>query len=166
MVNCCANQKAENGKGNRTHQLTAPKDNFKCEQSEKTYNMFNLTGPHHDPIITHIEINGKALLMVLGTGATLSVISEKTFRTTGKTPHGRRSKPQGHTLRTYTGQYVTIRVRNRVQHDLPLMVVPGGEPSLLGRNWPTRTGLEEIHQFKSSHMEKKIQNHRLQMVLN
>ena len=177
MSNCFAKQKAEKGKGNRTHQLMAPKENFKREQSERTYNMFSVTGPRPDPIITHVEIDGKALLWLeVYTGATLSVISEKTFQEHWRNTTRPKIKATKDRLRTYTGQYVKflgvitvrVRARNGVQHDLPLMVVPDGGPSLLGRNWLSRLELDwgEIHQLNPPHMEKKMQNHRLQRALN
>ncbi|KAK2145165.1 hypothetical protein LSH36_697g00032 [Paralvinella palmiformis] len=50
--------------------------------------MFDVTGPRPYPIITHIEIDSKALLMEVDTGAMLSVISEKT-----EDQNVRRSKP-------------------------------------------------------------------------
>ena len=50
--------------------------------------MFSVTGPHPDPIMTHI-VDGKALLMEVDTGAKLS----KCFRNTGKTLHVRIWKP-------------------------------------------------------------------------
>ena len=176
MSNCFAKQKAEKGRGNRTHQLTAPEENCKREQSEKTYNMFNVTGPRPDPIITHVELDGKALLMEVDTGATLSVISEKTLQEHWRNATRPKIKATKDRLRTYTGQYVKIlgvitvrvRARNGVQHDLPLMVVPGSGPSLLGRNWLSRLELNwaEIHQLNPLHTEKKMQNPRLQRVLN
>jgi len=48
------------------------------------------------------------------------------------------------------------------------MVVPGGVLSLMGRNWLGRLELDwrDIHQLNSSHMEKNMQNPRLQRVLN
>ena len=80
--------------------------------------------------------------MEVDTGATLSVISEETWRRhwTRPRPHLEHSHD---TLRTYTGQCVKIKgiVDVKVEgkkgecHTLPLMVVPGNGPSLLGRNW-------------------------------
>ena len=176
MSNCFAKQKAEKGKRNRTPQLTARKENFKREQSEKTYNMFNLTGPRPDPIITYVEIDGKALLLEVDTGATLSVISEKTFQEHWRNTTRPKIKATKHRLMTNTGRYVTIlgvitvsiRPRKGMQHDLPLIVVPGGRPSLLGKNWLTwlQLDLGEIHQLNPPHTEKKMQNPRLQRVLN
>ena len=37
-----------------------------------------------------------------------------------------------------------VQDRNRVIHTLPLVVVPGTEPSLLGRNWLTKVHVDWI----------------------
>ena len=138
--------------------------------------MFNVTGPRPDPIITHVEIDGKTLLMEVDTGATLTVISETTFQEHWRNTTRPKIKATKDRLRTYTGQYVKIlgvitvrvRARNGVQHDLQLVVVPDGGPSLLGRNWLSRLELDwgEIHHLNLPHMEKKMQNPQLQRVLN
>jgi hypothetical protein len=114
--------------------------------------------------------------MEVDTGAKMSVISEKTFQDHWRNTSRPRIKSTKDRLRTYTGQYVRIlgvitvkvRARNGLQHNLPLMVVPGSGPSLLGRNWLGRLGLNwgEIHQLNPSHMEKKMQNPKLQQILN
>ena len=64
MSNCFEKQKAEKGKRNRTHQLTAPiQDCVPSEHTGATYNMFSMTGPCPDPIVTQKQVDGKTLLM-------------------------------------------------------------------------------------------------------
>ena len=65
--------------------------------------MFSVTRPRPDPIITHVEIDSKELLMEVDTGVTLSVISEHWRNTTRP-----KIKATKDSLRTYTGQYVKI----------------------------------------------------------
>ena len=77
--------------------------------------------------------------MELDTGAAVSLISEETYRKLLPTSA---LKPTSVNLRTYTGQsmsvagQIEVEVRYQQQtHTLPLFVVTGEGPSLLGRNW-------------------------------
>ena len=77
--------------------------------------------------------------MELDTGAAVSLISEETYRKLLPTSA---LKPTSVNLQTYTGQsmsvagQIEVEVRYQQQtHTLPLFVVTGEGPSLLGRNW-------------------------------
>ncbi len=96
--------------------------------------------PSTQPIIVPVNLNGKSLEMELDTGATVSIMSQEKFvRLFPSTPIPR-SKVE---LQTYTGEQmkvlgeVPVRVSYQQQpaQDLPLVVVEGNGPSLLGRNW-------------------------------
>ena len=85
------------------------------------------------------NINGKELNMEVDTGAAVSILSEKTFR---KIFPNAVLKPAAVTLRTYTGQrmsvvgQLTVLVKYQSQsHSLPLLIVAGDGPSLFGRDW-------------------------------
>ena len=87
-----------------------------------------------------VQINKADLKMELDTGASLSIISETTYSSLSHTlPQLSQSKV---TLSTYTGEKITplgsmdVQVQYQGQEvSLPLLVVPGNGPSLLGRNW-------------------------------
>ena len=76
------------------------------------------------------------------------------------------------TLRTYTGQCVkitgiadvTVVAKTGSKHVLPLMVVPGNGPSLLGRNWLSTLQLDwsAIHHMNTT---SSTQNHQLRALL-
>ena len=92
-----------------------------------------------DPITVDLTLNGQKTAMELDTGAAVSLISEETYRRLLPTS-ALKSTPVA--LRTYTGQSMSvagqIEVEVRYQHQthtLPLFVVTGDGPSLLGRNW-------------------------------
>ena len=85
---------------------------------------------------------GAPIVMEVDTGASLSVISEATYgdlHRTGKVP------PLEHTeviLHTYTGEevkpkrsFVAAVSYEENKFKLPLLVVNGNSPALLGRNW-------------------------------
>ena len=89
------------------------------------------------PIAVLVSINGKELNMEVDTGAAVSILSEKTFR---KIFPNAVLKPAAVTLRTYTGQrmsvvgQLTVLVKYQSQsHSLPLLIVAGDGPSLFGR---------------------------------
>ena len=91
------------------------------------------------PIAVLVSINGKELNMEVNTGAAVSILSEKTFR---KIFPNAVLKPAAVTLRTYTGQrmsvvgQLTVLVKYQSQsHSLPLLIVAGDGPSLFGRDW-------------------------------
>ena len=91
------------------------------------------------PIIVDIQINGKQLLMEVDTGAALSIISEQTWKTVLP---GTTLKKADVVLTTYTNERMTVMGELLVQvaykqqcERLPIVVVTGDGPSLLGRNW-------------------------------
>ena len=91
------------------------------------------------PITVEIEVNNRKLLMEVDTGAAVSIISEETQK---KLFPGATLEKSSIGLRTYTLEPMTILGQISVQvkygeqgHSLPLTVVAGKGPSLLGRNW-------------------------------
>ena len=115
--------------------------------STDEYPLYTITCP--DPIVHEIVVDGKPLSMEVDTGAGLSIISHDTFV---KHWHNKTLRPSRDRLRTYTGEVIQVegiadvgvQDRNRVIHTLPLVVVPGTEPSLLGRNWLTKVHVDWI----------------------
>ena len=162
-------------KGNRAHHMTSS-DNYdaqhdSAEQLGVTYNLFAMSGSRPDPIVTTICVDGKLLSMEIDTGATLSIISEETWNQHWSTPRPRLEGTRD-TLRTHTGQCVkvtgiadvTVVAKTGSEHVLPLMVVPGNGPSLLGRNWLSTLQLDwsTIHHMN---MTSSTQNPQLRALL-
>ena len=90
-------------------------------------------------IMLDLTLDGNPVQMELDTGASLSIISEKMWRSTLQAPVLAQSRVQ---LRTYTGQHLKILGEKvvKVQYGdqtwtLPLIVVSGDGPALFGRNW-------------------------------
>ena len=91
------------------------------------------------PITVDVQINGKQLPMEVDTGAALSIISERTWK---KNFPGITLKKADVVLKTYTNERMTVMGELLVQvaykqqcEHLPIVVVAGDGPSLLGRNW-------------------------------
>jgi len=92
-----------------------------------------------NPIMVELTINGQKTTMELDTGAAVSVISTQT-----KTEMFPQTRLMSSTLilTTYTGEQlevagqilVEVKYGRQVQQ-LPLYVVKGNGPSLMGRNW-------------------------------
>ena len=124
----------------RTHQLHSA-ENSGDETVE--YSLFHTQGQNSPaPILVTLEVNGVNLIMELDTGATLSIISEETYRKLfppGRAPTLKTSKAK---LKTYMGEViqtlgeieVTVQYKGQ-ERKLSLLVVAGRGPSLLGRDW-------------------------------
>ena len=104
--------------------------------------MYTITGSRPEPMTCSIKVDGKPLLMEVDTGATLSIISHDTMiKHWGDHPPVLQTSKDR--LRTYTGEmiqiqgiaYVTAQDKNGKSRILPLAVISGTGPSLLGRNW-------------------------------
>ena len=80
--------------------------------------------------------------MEIDTGASFSVINEKTYQQICRGKENLELKESNISLRTYTGEKicpkgiteVVIEYNNQVNH-LPLLVLKGNGPNLIGRNW-------------------------------
>ena len=109
-----------------------------------TLPLFQLKEHSSHPIVVSVLVNDKPLEMELDTGAAVSIISEDTHQS--KFP-GVPLQKASVKLKTYTGQTmevcgqldVTVRY-NSQEYTLPLCVVAGPGPTLLGRDW-----LRSIH---------------------
>ena len=94
-----------------------------------------------DPIVITLELNGVPLDMELDTGASLTLLNKSTYKAiTHDASTG--LQPSDAQLRTYTGQLVEILGTTTVHAkygeqllQLPVYVVDGGGPNLLGRDW-------------------------------
>ena len=90
-------------------------------------------------IMLDITVDARPLQMELDTGASVSIISERTWSTALGSPSLTKSDIR---LKTYTGQNLkvvgqkiaTVRYGSQ-ERQLPLIVVAGNGPSLFGRNW-------------------------------
>ena len=120
------------------------------------YRVHNLLGPLTNPIQVTVSIENQDVLMEVDTGASLSVISETTYKSLSSVPP---LQPTQAKLCTYTGESlgvlgsISVSVQhNEKQKQLSLLVVSGNGPSLLGRDWLTQLKLNwtAIHQLCSA----------------
>ena len=102
--------------------------------------MCGIGAPKLDPYCVNIKLNGQDVTMEVHTGASVTVISEQTFRQTLKSTPKIQSSDAN--LHTYTGEEIRVLGTTKVPVDynnqkttLTSMVVAGKSPNLLGRNW-------------------------------
>nr|XP_047141340.1 uncharacterized protein K02A2.6-like [Hydra vulgaris] len=99
------------------------------------------------PVMVNVKINGKEVGMEVDTGAAVSVMAVSAYRRVkGNKGKLRRSEV---VLKTYTGELVRPEGIGLVEVDykgqccsLPITVVKGNVPTLMGRDWIYRLNLE------------------------
>ena len=96
----------------------------------------------------------------MDTGASASIIGTSTYQSLWTKKQAPELKQTNVKLRTYTGEYLkiagaaTVDVKHKDQNrKLPLLVVEGNGPSLLGRDWLEKLTLnwQQIHRLHSGH---------------
>ncbi len=117
---------------------THPDDHRSEIDAEPVFTVREATGPE-PKIVVKPEIDDVSLAMELDTGASVSIISEDTWKTKFA---GTMLENTEIRLKTYTGEPMRVLGQLRVnvkyhnqEHTLPLLVVGGSGPSLFGRNW-------------------------------
>ena len=107
------------------------------ESSEYTF--CTLSSSSSKPIQVSVMIDKQQLLMEVDTGAAMSLVSGETYCRMWL----QKSLQQATTmLRTYSAEYLSVCrcmnaevVYGHQQLTLPLLVIKGNDPSLLGRDW-------------------------------
>ena len=92
-----------------------------------------------------VRVNSTDIKMEVDTGATLSVISEETYKSLWPNPHSAPTLSHTHSLpllKTYIGEPIKVKGQlevnvsyNDQQKKLNLLVTEGNGPSLMGRDW-------------------------------
>ena len=122
--------------------------------SDRIHTVVNSGNGSSEPVTVEVDVEGTVVRMEVDTGSAVSLVNEKTFRRLCPTPKLTKSKS---VLRTYTGAKIPvigefvadIRYRNQ-ERWLPLVVVGGGGPNLLGRDWLGNLRLDWCNIFSVS----------------
>ena len=133
------------GQGNRTQFVDAetaePETEEPISQKPETeYFMYKTTSNKEAPcMILELDIAENKTRMEIDTGASLTIISEATYSSWKNPPELSHSEIE---LKTYTGDKIPVvgscevAVKHHSQNmKLPLLIVAGNGPNLLGRNW-------------------------------
>lgn len=128
------------GKGQPTNYMDA--------DEEEVYTMFRVSHSK-DAYITKVQLENKPVKMEIDTGASLSVISQKTLNNILDQGAKINMEPCDRKLRTYLGEPIpvvgqcTVKVVcNSQTKNLPLVIVKGEGPSLMGRDWLSELKLD------------------------
>ena len=146
IARACRNKKKESTHSakkpsHRTHRMSELEQPQPVAE-EPVYSLFQLSARSTNPIRVTVGAQGKDLLMEVDTGASLSLMSESTYRSTWSDTERPLLQPSQVKLRTYTGEIIgskgviTVPVSHNGQHlDLSLQVLSGDGPTLMGRDW-------------------------------
>ncbi|XP_041379565.1 uncharacterized protein LOC121392407 [Gigantopelta aegis] len=132
----------------RAHQITDSEADH--SPNESTYTLFNMNTNRVKPIQVTVNVNGVDITMEVDTGASVSIISESTYRKYWEKGQAPPIVPSSTNLKTYT-----------------LTVVKGSGPSLLGRDWLLKIKLnwEKLHlnylQPKALKLEDVLNRHNV-----
>ena len=155
LAKVCRSKRPTQNQGSRTTHQIAADDDCVSDTSE-AYELFNLQETRTKPLVVTVKLNNSSLDMELDTGASLSIISEKTFNSLWSTQARPKLEASSVKLHTYTKEAIrvvgsiSVEVTYKTQaKTLPLLVVAGEGPSLIGRNWLTELKLDwhELHQM-------------------
>ncbi len=138
------------------------------EDREFEYSLFQLTSiGRSKPLEVEVELDGQPVAMEVDTGASLSIISEASYRYVwAATDKVLEETPIQ--LRTYSGESLEVlgclevEVCYKEQKALlPLVVVAGDGPSLLGRDWLEQLRLDwkEIHRLHGDALQTVLARH-------
>ncbi|CAC5387448.1 unnamed protein product [Mytilus coruscus] len=110
------------------------------DDMEDTYTMYQLEGTKRKPYLVSVKLNNTEINMEIDTGASVSVISQETCKQVFGSDNSLEKPPCS--LRTYTGEKIDVLGKRKVtviynsqSVDLPITVVKGTGPSLMGRDW-------------------------------
>ena len=133
LADCRQRLKEHNSK------LGAPVKTVEVEELCMSIDHVEVTKKSSQPFEVDLLLEGKPLRMEVDTGACVSLVSKQTFQSLFPAQTLRPLKAQ---LRTYSGEVIpslgevdVVVTYKDQQVTLPLVVVEGSGPNLLGRNW-------------------------------
>ena len=141
-------QACEADEGTQSTPLNASLSNHTDAEAYSLFHTAGQRGPAK-PIMVPVKVNQAEIKMELDTGASVSIISETTFRSLWSRGHAPPLQPSHIKLRTYTGESLVVKgsILVLVQYQdqeakLPLTVVAGSGTSLMGRDWLEKLRLD------------------------
>ena len=139
------------------------------DSEDDNVTIFTLGSKASQPISIEVTADQSKLSMEVDTGAAVSIISQETWKYVFPKHQLQPSKIH---LQTYTkenisviGEFIVQVSYNQKQAQLPLVVVPGDGPSLLGSNWlkPLNLDLQTINSVLQTNvptLENLLENYQ------
>ena len=161
-------RKSQKGKGSKKIHHTAHTGTQQDQlgNQEKEYQLFTCTN-RINPYVVELRINTTPVSMEIDTGASASVISEAVYKLMSKGEQKPQLQSTDTVLRTYTGEQIPVLgIFNAqveyagIKKELPLLVVKGTQPCLLGRDWlnEIRINWHEV-KFVQKDLDNLLQKH-------
>ena len=118
---------------------------------EEVHTLFYAGQSPFPPFFVNVTINTVEVNMLVNTGASVSILSMKWFKSLWTGAHRLAIKPSGVNLHTYSGERLrvvgeaSVQVTYRGQkHSLTITIVEGSGPPLLGRDWVCKLGVKLV----------------------
>ena len=138
---------------------------------DEIFNLYKVSVSKVPPVLVYVKVNGLILCMELDTGASLTVMGKDTLQSLFKDSVPDLSPFDGK-LRTYSGQIISplglisVLVEYQGQKEtLPIVILPGDGPTLLGRNWLSKIRLDWPQMFKVMNISPSIPDPVLEELL-
>ena len=161
----CRNRQKGDGQSKRKEQTPnsgKPQNYLDREEEEQVnnYTLYSLGEQKAEPYVVEVLLNEESVKMEVDTGAAMSVIGEDTFKALKKKHPQLKLNETKVRLHTYTGEQVKVtgQVKMFVKYEeqeavLPVLVIQGKGPNLIGRNWLQEIKLNwrNIFQLKKAH---------------
>ena len=168
IVRKCRNRRKGDGQSKRKEQTpnSGKPQNYLDREVEveeeqvNNYTLYSLGEQKAEPYVVKVFLNEESVKMEVETGAAMSVIGEDTFKALKKKHPQLKVNETKVRLHTYTGEQakVTGQIKMSVKYEeqevvLPVLVIQGKGPKLIGRNWlQEKLNWRNIFQLKKAHM--------------
>ncbi len=156
--------------GQRMHFVS--RDEKSASDEEGIFTVYSLQEPEIlkvAPLTITLAVNKSDAQFEVDTGCGVTIMNRSNFAKLGETDKIPELKTCSVNLKTYTGQALTVlgsaqvEVRyNGTVKQLPVVVVPGTGPNLLGRGWIKELGME----WEALHRMQGVKNVTLPEVLS
>ena len=170
------NKHPRRSRNNLHKQPTGGTNHIEPQDADQEEEVLTLLCTRAIPMMVTVQLNEAELQMEVDTGASVSLISEATYKKLWSTMHRPQTDASSRKLQTYTGEKlnvlgsITIDVEYQTQrHTLPLLVVAGTGSSLLGRDWMRKIRLDwqqltprpinKVHQVPLNALQSILDRH-------
>ncbi|XP_045109704.1 uncharacterized protein K02A2.6-like [Portunus trituberculatus] len=141
--------RSKSNKNNKMHKIEHGASNDSEDCCVEEYAMYTVSKSRDPPVVVHPRLNKVMVPMEIDTGAAVSVLNKETYEESWKGKSKPVLKVSEVVLRTYSGSMLKVlgEVEVEVEYGnqletLPLVVVDGDGPNLLGRNWLRKIKLD------------------------